>query len=139
MGLVRNLKKRLDDWVNKILVELSYHYITQRAKQTTKKQDNSLQTGFSRSSLTMEPQNTTIATYSQDILEKITMKGTSTEDTVYSTRKWSIARIDEAKPVADKNAIYKEFAEWIELEIGDDDIEVLSLEPLDDYYRESEG
>ena len=104
MGLVRNLKKRLDDWVNKILVELSYHYITQRAKQTTKKQDNSLQTGFSRSSLTMEPQNTTIATYSQDILEKITMKGTSTEDTVYSTRKWSIARIDEAKPVADKNA-----------------------------------
>ena len=139
MGLVRNLKKKLDDWVNKILVELSYHYIIQRAKQTTKKPDNSLRTGFLRSSLTMEPQNTTIATYSQDILEKITMKGTSTEETVYSTRKWSIARIDEAKPVADKNAIYKEFAEWIELEIGDDDIEVLSLEPLDDYYRESEG
>jgi hypothetical protein len=34
MGLVRNLKKTLKNLAEKILVELSYHYIKQRAKQT---------------------------------------------------------------------------------------------------------
>ena len=76
MGLVRNLRKKLDNLANKILVELSYRYIIQRARQTTKRQDNSLKTKSSQSSLTTEPQNTTIVTSYQDTLEKITMEQT---------------------------------------------------------------
>ena len=70
MGLVRNLRKKLDNLANKILVELSYRYIIQRARQTTKRPDNSLKTKSLQSSLTTEPQNTTIVTSYQDTLEK---------------------------------------------------------------------
>ena len=135
MGLVRNLKKKLDDWVNKILVELSYHYITQRAKQTTKKQDNSSKTKSLQSNLTTEPQSSTIVTSYQDISEKITMEQ-SPEATLYDARKWSMNRISTAEPVADKNAIYKEFEEWIEIEPDDEDMEVLYLENLSEYYKD---
>ena len=135
MGLVRNLKKKLDDWVNKILVELSYHYITQRAKQTTKRQDNSSKTKSLQSNLTTEPQSSTIVTSYQDISEKITMEQ-SPEATLYDARKWSMDRISTAEPVADKNAIYKEFEEWIEIEPDDEDMEVLYLENLSEYYKD---
>ena len=47
-----------------------------------------------------------------------------------------MGRIDKAKPVADKNAIYKEFEEWIEVEPNDEDLEVLYLENLSEYYKE---
>jgi hypothetical protein len=40
----------------KILVELSYHYIKQRAKQTSKRQDNSSEIMSLRNPLTTEPQ-----------------------------------------------------------------------------------
>ena len=135
MGLVRNLKKKLDDWVNKILVELSYHYIIQRAKQTTKRQDNSSKTKSLQSNLTTEPQSSTIVTSYQDISEKITMEQ-SPEATLYDARKWSMNRISTAEPVADKNAIYKEFEEWIEIEPDDEDMEVLYLENLSEYYKD---
>jgi len=36
------------------------------------------------------------------------------KQTLLRTREWSIFRIEDVKPVADKNAIYKEFEEWIE-------------------------
>ena len=36
------------------------------------------------------------------------------KQTLMRTREWSIFRIEDVKPVADKNAIYKEFEEWIE-------------------------
>ena len=135
MGLVRNLRKKLDNLANKILVELSYRYIIQRARQTTKRQDNSLKTKSSQSSLTTEPQNTTIVTSYQDTLEKITMEQTP-EATLYDARKWSMNRIKRARPVADKNAIYKEFEEWIEVEPSDEDLEVLYLENLSEYYKD---
>jgi len=135
MGLVRNLKKKLTSWADKILVELSYHYIIQRAKQTTKKQDNSSKTKSSQSSLTTELQNTIIATSSQDILEKITMEQTP-EAALYDARKWSMKRIKKARPVADKNAIYKEFEEWIEVEPDNEDLEVLFLEDLSEHYKD---
>ena len=135
MGLVRNLRKKLDNLANKILVELSYRYIIQRARQTTKRQDNSLKTKSSQSSLTTELQNTIIATSSQDILEKITMEQTP-EAALYDARKWSMNRIKRTRPVADKNAIYKEFEEWIEVEPNDEDLEVLYLENLLEYYKE---
>ena len=135
MGLVRNLKKKLTSWVDKILVELSYHYIIQRAKQTTKKQDNSSITKSSQSSLTTELQNTIIATSSQDILEKITMEQ-SPEAALFDARKWSIDRLNKAVTVGEKDAIYKEFEEWIEVEPDDEDLEVLYLENLSEYYKE---
>ena len=135
MGLVRNLKKKLTSWADKILVELSYHYIIQRAKQTTKKQDNSSKTKSSQSSLTTELQNTIIATSSQDILEKITMEQ-SPEAALYDARKWSIDRLNKAVTVGEKDAIYKEFEEWIEVEPDDEDLEVLYLENLSEYYKE---
>ena len=135
MGLVRNLKKKLTSWADKILVELSYHYIIQRAKQTTKKQDNSSKTKSLQSSLTTELQNTIIATSSQDILEKITMEQ-SPEAALFDARKWSIDRLNKAVTVGEKDAIYKEFEEWIEVEPDDEDLEVLYLENLSEYYKE---
>jgi len=135
MGLVRNLKKRLSNLVDKILVELSYHYIIQRAKQTTKKRDNSSKTKSLQNSLTTAPQSSTIVTSYQDISEKITMEQ-SPEATLYDARKWSMNRISTAEPVADKNAIYKEFEEWIEIEPDDEDMEVLYLENLSEYYKD---
>ena len=135
MGLVRNLKKKLNNLVSKILVELSYHYIIQRAKQTTKKQDNSSKTKSSQSSLTTELQNTIIATSSQDILEKITMEQ-SPEAALFDARKWSIDRLNKAVTVGEKDAIYKDFEEWIEVEPDDEDLEVLYLENLSEYYKE---
>ena len=111
------------------------HYIIQRAKQTTKKQDNFSKTKSLQSSLTTELQNTIIATSSQDILEKITMEQ-SPEAALFDARKWSIDRLNKAVTVGEKDAIYKEFEEWIEVEPSDEDLEVLYLENLSEYYKD---
>ena len=66
MGLVRNLRKKLDNLVNKILVELSYRYIIQRARQTTKRPDNSLKTKF----LTEQLDDGTPKYYNSNILSR---------------------------------------------------------------------
>ena len=127
MGLVRNLKKIFNDWVEKTLVELSYHYIKQRAKQTTKKRGNSSSTMSSQNPLTAETQRSTIATSSQGTTEKIIMNAT-TEDIVAHVREWSLdraANMDIHKE--DARAILAEFYEWIEPE--DDELEIMSLEP----------
>ena len=137
MGLVQNLKKRLGRWAEKILVELSYHYIIQRAKQTTRRPDNSLPTECLQNNLTTGHQSITIATSSQDTSVKTTMELNETEQTIVNARNWSVARIDETKPVADKNAIYKEFEEWIEIDNDTESIDILSLEPLDGYYQDN--
>ena len=52
------------------------------------------------------------------------------EAALYDARKWSMRRIKRARPVADKNAIYKEFEEWIEVEPSDEELVVLYLENL---------
>ena len=44
------------------------------------------------------------------------------KQTLLSTREWSNFRMKDLKPVADKNAIYKEFEEWIEMDDLDQDI-----------------
>ena len=131
MGLVQNLKKRLGRWAEKILVELSYLYIIQKAKQTSRKPDNSLHTEFLQSNLTTEHQSTIIVTSSQDISEKITMEKTS-DDLVVEAREWSMNKINSDIPMENVKAIYEEFQEWIDLEEDDEDLEILSLEPLDD-------
>ena len=126
MGLVQNLKRTLNDWVDKILVELSCHYIKQLAKQTSKKQNNSSSMESLPNNLTMVHQDSIIATSSQDISEKITMDQVMTEDIISHIRDWSIDKIEEAELVGDKIALYAEFEEWIEIE-DEDDIEIVSI------------
>lgn len=129
MDLVRNLKKMLTSMVEKILVELSYHYIKQRAKQTLERPVNSSSTMSSQKHLTMENQRSTIATSSEGFTEKIIMNAT-TEDIVSHVRSWSIDRAADKKvSKEDARSILAEFYEWIEPE--DDEINILSLEPED--------
>ena len=128
MGLVRNLKKRLNDWADRVLAELSSAYITQLAKQTSRKRDNSLLTESSLNPLTTEHQSTTIVTSSPDTLEKTIMKVVSTDDIVAHIREWSIDKVESAESIGNKDAIYKEFEEWIELE-DENELEIISLEP----------
>jgi len=129
MGLVRNLKKTLTNLAEKILVELSYHYIKQRAKQTLKRQEDSSLIMSSRKPLTTESQRSTIATSSTGTSEKIIME-TTTEDIVAHVRTWSLDRAaDMSVDKEDARAILAEFYEWIEPE--GDELEIVSLEPED--------
>ena len=124
MGLVRNLKKRLDVWVNGILVELSYHYIKQLAKQTSKNRANSLPMECLQNNLTMAHQSTIIATSSQDTSEKTTLEPI---EPVAQIRNWAIDRLETAESIGAKAAIYEEFEDWIELE-DKEEIEYICLE-----------
>ncbi len=129
MGLVQNLKKTLSNLAEKILVELSYHYIKQRAKQTTKRHDSFSSITSSQNPLTKESQRSTIATSSQGTTEKIIMNAT-TEDIVAHVREWSLDRAaDKSISKADARAILAEFYEWIDPE--EDELEIVSLEPED--------
>ena len=126
MGLVQNLKKTLSNWVDKILVATSCHYIKHLAKQTTKKQDNSSQTTSSRKPLTQEPPSSIIVTSSADTSEKITMM--ETEDLVVKINEWAMDRFLEPLPTKDCLAIYQEFQEW--LEPHGEDLEVITLDEI---------
>ncbi len=48
------------------------------------------------------------------------------KQTLLRTREWSIERMETVKPIGDKDAIYKEFEEWIEMD--DPDHNIFSLE-----------
>jgi len=129
MGLVQNLKKTLSNLAEKILIELSYHYIKQRAKQTLRRPDDSLPTTFLQNPLTMESQRSTIATSSTGTSEKTIMTAT-TEDIVAHVRTWSLDRAaDKRISKEDARSILAEFYEWIEPE--DDELEIVSLERAD--------
>ena len=141
MGLVQNLKKTLNCWVEKILVELSLAYIKQLAKQTLKKQDNSSSTESSQNPLTQEDQHTTIATSSADTSEKTTMM--ETEQVVVHIRQWAIDKVEEyngkgVERVYDQMAIMDEFDEWFDPK---DDLEVISLDEIseEEYDEFTEG
>ena len=127
MGLVQNLKKKLNNWVDRTLAELCSAYIKQLAKQTTKKRDNSLPTTSSPKDLTTERQSTTIVTSSPDTSEKIIMKLDDTDKIVAHNREWAIDKVESAKLVGDKIAIYAEFEDWIELD-DVENIEIISIE-----------
>ena len=126
MGLVQNLKKTLNSWVDKILVAASCHYIRHLAKQTTKKQDNSLTTTSSQNRLTSESPSTTIVTSSADTSEKITMM--ETEEIVSTIRDWALDRFDDNLSIGDSLAIYQEFAEWIEPQ--GEELEIVTLDEI---------
>ena len=124
MGLVRNLKKRFDNWVDITLAELCSAYIKQLAKQTSRKRDNSLPTEFLQNNLTMAHQSTIIATSSPDISEKITSEEI---EPVAQIRNWALDRLESAESIGAKAAIYEEFEDWIELE-DKEEIEYICLE-----------
>ena len=131
MGLVRNLKKTLTNLAEKILVELSYHYIKQRAKQTLERPVNSSSTMSLQNRLTAENQHFTIATSLEGSTEKITMNAT-TEDIVAHIRDWAIDKIEllhESDRHRNARALLSEFEEWIDPE--GDELEIVSLEPED--------
>ena len=79
----------------------------------------------------MALQSIIIATYQDATCVKIMV---TLKQTLLSTREWSIFRIKDVKPVADKNAIYKEFEEWIEMDDLDHDIYSLAYIGEDSEY-----
>ena len=130
MGLVQNLKRTLTNWVDKILVELSCLYIKQVAKQTSKKQDNSLSTESLPNHLTQEDLPTTIVTSSAGTSEKTIMM--ETEDIVSEVREWAIGKVQEyngkgVERIYDQMAIMEEFDEWFDPE---ENLEVVSLDEI---------
>ena len=125
MGLVQNLKKKFNRWVEKVLVELSYHYITQRAKQTTKKPSNSLVEESSQSPSVTEPQPITTVTSSPDISERITLG--ETDEVVAHITQWAKKKLEDAVTIGEKDALYREFEEWIELQ-DEDECDIISVE-----------
>ena len=130
MGLVRNLKKTLNDWVDKILVELSCHYIQHLPKQTSKKQDNSSSTESLPNPLTQEDLPTTIVTSSAGTSEKTIMM--ETEEIVADVRQWAIDKVEEyngkgIERIYDQLAIMAEFDEWIDPK---EDLEIVSLDEI---------
>jgi hypothetical protein len=134
MGLARNLKRTLSKLAEKILVELSYHYIKQRAKQTLRRPDDSSPIMSSPNPLTTEIQHSTIATSSTDTSEKITMETQIESQSVAQVRDWAIQKIEllhEADRHKNARALAAEFDEWINLPEDKEELEYLCLEDQD--------
>ena len=130
MGLVQNLKRTLTNWADRILVELSCLYIKQVAKQTSKKQNNSLSTESLPNHLTQEDLPTTIATSSAGTSEKTIM--IETPEIVSDIRQWAIEKVEEyqgkgIERIHDQMAIMEEFDEWFDPK---EDLEVVSLDKI---------
>ena len=130
MGLVQNLKKTLNDWGDKILVELSCHYIKHLAKQTSRKQDNSSSTEPLPNPLTQGDLHTTIVTSSAGTSGKTIMM--ETEEIVADVRQWAIDKVQEYNGkgidrIYDQMAIMAEFDEWFDPK---EDLEVVSLDEI---------
>ena len=144
MGLVQNLKKTLSNWVDKILVATSCHYIKHLAKQTSRKQDNSSSMESSPNPLTQGDLHTTIATSSAGTSEKTIMM--ETEQIVADVRQWAIDKVEEyngqgVDRIYDSFAIMAEFDEWFDPK---EDLEVVSLDEItqeqyDDFVDMNDG
>jgi len=126
----------LKNLVKRILQELLFHYIKQKAKQTSKRRDNSSSTMSLQNPLTKEPRGTTIATSSIGTSEKIIME-TQTEDIVGHVREWAIEKLHQTASDnrGNADAISQEFYEWIYLDETEGQLEIMSLEKVDDYYH----
>ena len=130
MDLVQNLKRTLTNWVDRTLVELSCLYIKQVAKQTSKRQNNSLHMESLPNHLTQEDLPTTIATSSADTFEKTIMM--ETEEIVSEVREWAISKVEEyqgegIERIYDQIAIMDEFDEWFDPK---EDLEILSVDQI---------
>ena len=109
MALAQNLKKILNDWVDRILAELSLAYIQHLGKQTLKKQGNSSSKEFLPSHLGTEHRSIRTVTSSLDTSEKTITILDNTDKMVDNIREWSINKIANIEPVGSKFAIYEEF------------------------------
>mgnify|MGYP003133533060 FL=1 len=125
MGLVQNLKKKFNNWVDRTLAELSSAYIKQLAKQTTKKPDNSLVEESSQKHWVTEPPLITTATSLADTSGKTILK--ETDEVVAHIKQWATQKLEDAVTIGEKDAIYKEFEEWIELQ-DEDECDIISVE-----------
>ena len=56
----------------------------------------------------------------------------TSDDLVVEAREWSMNKINSDIPMENVKAIYEEFQEWIDIDEDDEDLEILSLEPLED-------
>ena len=56
----------------------------------------------------------------------------TSDDLVVEAREWSMNKIKSDIPMENVKAIYEEFQEWIDIDEDDEDLEILSLEPLED-------
>ena len=129
MGLVQNLKRTLKNMAERVLVELSYHYIKQRAKQTLRKLDNFSDTMSLQNLLTTENLRSTIATSSTGTSEKIIME--TQIEPVVQVRDWVIDRIESLHDQdRHKNAmaLVAEFDEWLDIPEGTQEIDYLCIE-----------
>ena len=66
------------------------------------------------------------------------MEPTTTEDIVLNVKNWAEERLEQAESIGAKDAIYREFEEWIEVDEDATDLEIMSLEPLEEYYNEED-
>ena len=60
----------------------------------------------------------------------------TTDEMCAYLREWAIDKVEESESIGAKDAIYKEFEEWIEIDDNDEDMELLVLEPIDDIIKE---
>ena len=60
----------------------------------------------------------------------------TTDEMAAYLREWAIDKVEESESIGAKDAIYKEFEEWIEIDDNDEDMELLVLEPIDDIIKE---
>tara|TARA_Y100001960_G_scaffold48876_1_gene49545 strand:+ start:215 stop:400 length:186 start_codon:yes stop_codon:yes gene_type:complete len=56
----------------------------------------------------------------------------TSDDLVVEAREWSMNKINSDIPMENVKAIYEEFQEWIDIDEDDEDLEILSLEPIED-------
>ena len=54
----------------------------------------------------------------------------TTDEMAAYLREWAIDKVEEVESIGAKDAIYKEFEEWIEIEDDGPDMELLVLEPI---------
>ena len=60
----------------------------------------------------------------------------TTDEIAAYLRECAIDKVEEVESIGAKDAIYKEFEEWIEIDDNDEDMELLVLEPIDDVIKE---
>ena len=66
------------------------------------------------------------------------MEPMMTEDIVLNVKNWAEERLEQAESIGAKDAIYREFEEWIDVDEDAIDLEIMSLEPLEEYYNEED-
>ena len=69
--------------------------------------------------------STTTATSSPDTSKRITLE--KTDEVVAYIKQWATQRLEDAVTIGEKDALYREFEEWIELH-DEDECDIISVE-----------